>query len=1421
MSGFRYLLAVLFCVGPCWSVDAVESIDIASVPVFLLTGAAPNLILTIDSSRSMNMGYLPEGIWPVVGESTPPQLDERDTSSLVNRQYYDPAQTYLPPMNADGTTKSHADFTAASAEAFITAGAASGCTRKLDINYAPTWDVNPSHQHGDGSDNSCYDLAANHSPRDYYAVDKGHPDYQTFEDAKKQADPTISNVAIGQAWAASCMGQPGGFSNVNSKGKGKSNSDSVHCNGHGYDDNLKACNIDCPAFYYRLNQASTACTGLDLNNTTPGLFPRTCLQRVVVGSTDDTATIYDRTNANVTNAVLAKRDALLGTDVVTTDATLRAAILAKRNFANWFTYYRTRLLTLQTVLSRVLVDLPERARFTYQNLSATSDSSSTQLSERFDRYSSNKSDFFLWLFQERATTDDTWLVSGAIRAYHLCETAQVYLDDPKSPESAATNPLRGCRNNFHVMFTDGAWTDALAAEIVAQPTWLANNDGTAVAFPTDSASVTAMLGAGQSYSPSQTYTRIFADSNTAMLADVVFASWVTDLRPSSEAEPPAQHRVPTLIRDRTGLTQADIFWNPVNDPADWQHITTFTISLGVSGNVLYPASGVYTDGIYNDGSGRTLKINGFPGTWFGAGLDADGNYKVDSMPVAYKIDDIWHAGINGRGGYVNASDPATLTSAFATVMAAVSTAQQDSSAAAVAVDVGSTSADNLIYQARLSGLDWSGDVRSFRISAGPGKAPCANLQVPAGKLCDDPLLMQYYQSAAATMAREARNNTNRRIFTAADGTGVAFGSASEQWAALTPIQRRDFLLGAGYEGINFAASGTANDPTDAQIANAKKVLDYVAGARSLEPVGSVPQFRKRSTLLGDFISAGPVLVGPPAFFYNATDYADFKVENAKRTKLLYAGANDGMLHAFDATTLSESFAFIPPALMGLADDPRYDKAPLSRPGLHNLSSPAYSHRNYVDGPIVAGDVRFGSGESGVWHTVLAGGLGLGAQALYALDVTTTPAANDTASTIASKMYLWQFGDRGPTSTSTPTSEKGDHWDRDLGYVMGQPQIARIRGSFFGGTDDDPPVWVLITGNGYNSAEADGSRARGCDDASRDLPNTSEVITSIGGKNTYELCGQAVLYVINIETGAGKKIQTNVGRKDDPLAGGVPANQRPNALGQPLVVATAVYTDGDIVADFAYAADLFGNVYRFDLTGTGTTPVRTLFAATDPDGTSQPITSGLEVVRHPTGQGTLVLFGTGKYLSPDDREDPQVQSFYAIWDTGLDNQPTVLRANLAQQHLIEPEASMSVVGDTRVRQGTADAIDWTRKAGWYVDFDLEKNGTLNRGERVVTNPKVLTGWVAFTSLVPEIDPCIGSGYSWLNILDVRTGGAVNGVASIRYLTVTGGDTGVYSSPSIGPNGILLSTSGDAQGTPANVLQKDIPRDSGWRVWQQLR
>ncbi|MRX10739.1 pilus assembly protein PilY [Pseudoduganella sp. FT25W] len=257
-----------------------------------------------------------------------------------------------------------------------------------------------------------------------------------------------------------------------------------------------------------------------------------------------------------------------------------------------------------------------------------------------------------------------------------------------------------------------------------------------------------------------------------------------------------------------------------------------------------------------------------------------------------------------------------------------------------------------LYQSTTDIGDWSGHFSRYVLAAGTaGAGTVSTLVWDAGGVLT---------GSAARPPEPAAEQRN--IYTAVVQPSGALAMAPFAWLALSAAQQALLNL---EDGVG------------------EQRLAYLRGDRSLEG----KQFRSRSSVLGDSVHSTPVYVG-------AVDHRE----------AVYLGANDGMLHAFDAISGVELFAYVPDALI---------------PTLHHLSDPAYVHRAYVDGPASVGEARIGVDKK----TVLLSAMGGGARGLFALDVT------DPAHFAGGLGVLWEFTGRD---------------DPLMGNVITMPQIAQVR-----------------------------------------------------------------------------------------------------------------------------------------------------------------------------------------------------------------------------------------------------------------------------------------------------------------------------------------------------------------------------------------
>ena len=303
-----------------------------------------------------------------------------------------------------------------------------------------------------------------------------------------------------------------------------------------------------------------------------------------------------------------------------------------------------------------------------------------------------------------------------------------------------------------------------------------------------------------------------------------------------------------------------------------------------------------------------------------------------------------------------------------------------------------------LFQSTMNTTDWGGRFTRYTMLAGTAGTPGATAALSA------------VWEAGALLTGDANRPPSpapaqRKIYTAIAQPDGALTMVPFEWTALSPEQRSQL------------------DP--AQDGAGPQRLSWLRGERSDEST----LLRARSSVLGNSVHATPVYAG-----------ASSNPLAPARPDMLYLGANDGMLHAFNAADGSELFAYVPAALFGT---------------LHQLTSKNFVHRAYVDGPAQAGEVII----AGDARTVLVSGMGGGAQGVFALDIT------DPANFAAQGGVLWEFT---------------DHHDPLMGNVTSPPQLAKLRVASRGATRLYRYFAVVASGvnnyadDGYASTTGDGA-----------------------------------------------------------------------------------------------------------------------------------------------------------------------------------------------------------------------------------------------------------------------------------------------------------------------------------------------------------
>jgi type IV pilus assembly protein PilY1 len=339
-----------------------------------------------------------------------------------------------------------------------------------------------------------------------------------------------------------------------------------------------------------------------------------------------------------------------------------------QNFANWYTYYRSRILTARAGVGKAFAKAGTKVRVGFAAINKDSSSvdgvnTSTVIRGVRPFTGTARTDFFNELYGHTIPAAGTPLRKA------LDDVGQYFSRTDSLGPWAETPGVGGtqltCRQNYQVLMTDGYWNGDGASTVAAQ----ANNDGTG--GPTQ----TSAGGETYTYSAVNPYTDSWSDT----LADAAMYYWKNDLRSDLANNVPPNDK----------------------DPAFWQHMVNFTIGLGVQGTVpLTDIAAAFTD------TPTTI------------------NWPDPSTSDARKLDDLAHAAVNSRGGFFSTLNPTAFEQALADALNDISS--RDAAAAAVAVTSHNLQpGDSTAYVSEYYPADWSGQLSAYVLDPATG-LPGAN-----------------------------------------------------------------------------------------------------------------------------------------------------------------------------------------------------------------------------------------------------------------------------------------------------------------------------------------------------------------------------------------------------------------------------------------------------------------------------------------------------------------------------------------------------------------------------------------------------------------------------------------------------------------------------------------------------------------------
>ena len=842
-----------------------------------------------------------------------------------------------------------------------------------------------------------------------------------------------------------------------------------------------------------------------------------------------------------------------------------------QNYATWFSYYRTRMKAAKAGASDAFRSLGNKARVGFRTIWQRNyyPNSKTSFAKPIPVDDGNEGRFVdntdLTTGIPATTTRSDWYAtmqaaigSSATPLHGALDKAGAYYQDstgtgPYGPLGTGSSQY-SCRQNFTILTTDGYWNSTSNySGTLSGGTW---TNGVGEQDDADGSTITGPNGASYTYNASSDRKWPFIGSDSGTLADVAMKYWKTDLR--------------TDLTNNVPKTDTD--------PAFWQHMVTFGISIGLAG----------TRGWRSVEEAQNATVNK---TWPNPN-DAENNDRID---------DLLHAAVNGHGAFVSASSPQEFADGLEQALSKINERTAAFSNVGASDSTQLTSGTLIFYASYVSGK-WTGSLRAENAVSG---APIWNTTTTT------PSVFPAYGS--------------RKVITRGGTLTDGRGATGTLGGATFPTSQQETALTRGGGPANYAVSGADNalyikgDTTNAGVAPGK--------------------LRTRTTMMGDIVNSSPAY--------------------AAETNTVYIGSNDGMLHAFNAATGAEQFAYIP----GI----------INFGYLAELSRRDYDHRWFVDGPIVISPRSLSPNGD---KNILIGTLGRGGKGLYALDVT-TPASFGTGN------VMWERS----TTSATPA-------DDNMGMVLGAPVLAKVRGG-------SPTTSAVILGNGITE-----ERAKDKD---------GNYIGQVKGSD------KAALLVLNMNDGS--------------IIREIPAGtDTANGLFAP----TVIYAADGRTAVYAYAGDLKGNVWKFDLTSS--TPAswsaRKIFTAEKTAGTPQPITAGIASAVDPRTNTRWIFFATGSFLTLADGNDvgTDKQSIYAVMDDLPVGGTTYTRSNLTSRSVGDGTGTDA---DERYFQNLTSITN----KGWYVDLP-------GKGERIVQNAQIDGSYLVTASMMPSGDSCAdaqGSGY----------------------------------------------------------------------------
>ncbi|HLP97175.1 MAG TPA: PilC/PilY family type IV pilus protein [Sideroxyarcus sp.] len=1319
------------------------SIALATSPLATSTTSSvkPNVLLVLDNSGSMDWDHMPDDSSDGGSSVSFNYGFYGLRSSQCNQVYYDPATTYDPPVYADGTSYPSSSFAAAWTNGFNTGSG----TLNLSTSFKASQSMNT-----DGTAQAAYYYT--YSGSQTTLLQKNY--HSTTNTFYKECN-SAQNASPGQDVFTKVIltSNASTTATITVSGTSSTSVSGILVNGTLQIMSGTAAATTTPGtlatdIATQINLCTSAKSG---NCTTTGGHGYTASvsgSTVTITGLADTASTLTVTRGNT------------GTMTFSPTINLAATAAQKTNFANWYSYYRTRLLMMKTATGRAFSHLNNSYRVGLMKISQTAP---VVYSNTFE--TTHRSDWYSALYN-MATSGSTPLRRS------LSDAGRYY-----AGKLGGTDPVQySCQQNFTILSTDGYWNTGDGYKIDGT-TAVGNQDGTAARpmYDGSSASTTytntytrnkysssgtkisggsncsgskvrllvqpeicsctvtvagtdcasacsSTNNTGWSNNGSKSYVSPYTSNSSSCVNSVTLPSPNPTARvlESSVASPAtggssdnladiAMYYYQTDLRTTalgncTGALGLDVCLNNVfiggNDHNLQQHMTTFTLGLGASGWMNYSSSYMSdTGGDYvNVKLGSTASSTVC--TWQASGTVC--NWPLPGMTgsdgLIANIDDLWHAAVNGRGAYFSATNPASLSSGLSNALSGIN-ARRGAAAAAATSTLNPVAGNNFAFVASYTTVAWKGNLEARGINTDTGVVS------ENATWCVENVPAGTCAAPGVVTAETSGNTTTYNCVIpnavlCTGGTMVGTDCHIPVATACTGTMNAKVSDLSDTRTIKTADSA-GTGLVDFQYANLTATQQ---GYFSAAHISTLSQWSSL-TATQKTVAAGDNLV---KFLRGQYGYED-------RT----ANVVDNRLFRYREAVLGDA----------LESQPAFLSSPVfsyTYPGYASFKS-AHANR--------AGTVYMGAND-GMMHA-FAGDTGIERWAyvpsmvmpnmwkLADMNYSTLHTNYVNGSAITSDVCVANCGDAATAVWKTILVAGLNGGGR--GYYaldITNPNAPSLLWEFtpstgMGVIQDDDLGYSF--GQAIITSKNDG---------------TWVVLVTSGYNNTSPGDGKGYLYVLDAGSGTIiSKIGTGVGSTTTPSGLAKISGYNNDANGN--------------LAGYVYGGDLQGNLWRFDINGSNAAAIgsgdvmkfATLFS--DAAGTNpQPITS-TPILGKIYGK-RVIFIGTGKYLETSDLTTTQKQTMYAIQD---DNETSTFvnpRNTLVQQTIIpDPNGAAFRIA------GTSNSVDFTTGRGWYVDFP-------DSGERVNIEGKLVQGILIVASIVPSNTACSPGGYGWLNYFDYKTG-----------------------------------------------------------------